>query len=122
MKEIKRQLIHASGVLTIVLIAWFGKIIAASFSLFIVIVFLILSQYKVFGKEFHNSILKNFERKGGYFRGAITFYLSSFVVILIFPDYAAIGGIAVLAIADSISTLVGYHFGKNRLFFNKNKT
>ena len=56
------------------------------------------------------------------FNGAILFYFSCFIVTMVFDTQAAIASIAVLALADSLSTLVGYYFGKHKLFVNKKKS
>jgi dolichol kinase len=52
-------------------------------------------------------------------RGAITFFAGTFIAILLFaPLYAALS-ILVLAVADSLATIVGYYAGKRALFKTK---
>lgn len=111
MLEVRRQLVHATGIFIILIIAWFSKYVAALLSLLIVFLFFILSRHRQKLKP----LLNKFERRGEIFKGAMNFYIGTFLTTLIFNETAAIAGIVVLSIGDSISTLVGKHFGKHKI-------
>jgi dolichol kinase len=135
--EIKRQIVHAMGVFNILLIHLLNKTYAAVLMFLIAVAFLFLGEYRknkekyklVRSKkldEFEDVIedeFKTYERKKELpFHGAITFFFGSFLATILFDSYIAIASIAVLALADSLSTLVGYYFGKHKLPINKNKS
>ena len=63
-----------------------------------------------------------YERSGEYLKGAATFFLGVFLATIIFPINIAVAAIAVLTAADSISTLIGKTYGKNKLPINKKST
>jgi dolichol kinase len=135
--EIKRQTVHALGIFTIVLIHLFGRSISALIMLLISVTLLILGEYrrnkenykikkiKVLD-EFEDIVedeFKTYERKTELpFRGAIIFYMGCFLVTFLFQPNIAIASIAVLALSDSSSTIVGYFFGKHKLPINKKKS
>lgn len=135
--EIKRQVIHAMGIFTIVLIYVFGRWYAGLLMLAASIGFLFLGEYRKNRKkykllnskhldEFEEIIedeFKTYERKYELqFQGIISFCLGFFLVAVLFETYIVIASIAVLAMADSLSTLVGYFFGKHKLPINKKKS
>ncbi len=135
MLEVKRQCVHALGVFIILLIQIFGKWIASLLLFFSLVFLFIFAEYRKRKHLFRISRpleeiesiveneIKSYERPYELpFKGAITFLLGSFLSVLIFKPYASIAAIAVLALADSISTLVGYYFGKHKLPINKKKT
>jgi len=67
--------------------------------------------------------VKNYERSEELpFKGAIMFYTGCFLSIALFQANAAIASITILAIADSLSTLVGKFYGKHKLPINKEKS
>lgn len=136
--EIKRQLVHASGIFLIVLISFFGR--AVTFLVIVAILFVLTSWalYRInksiikqfFRSKFIEKIdtlveseISNYERSEEFpFKGAIHFYTGSLIALVLFNPIIAAAAIAVLAIADSISTLVGRGFGNHKLPINKNKT
>lgn len=135
--EIKRQVVHAMGILNILVIHLLDKTYAALFMLSVAIAFLFMGEYRKNKKkykllkskqldEFEDVVedeFKTYERgKETPFHGAITFYFGSFLATILFEPYIAIASIAVLALADSLSTLVGYYFGKHKLPINKKKS
>jgi len=135
--EIKRQTIHALGVFTILLIQIFEKWYGALIMLLISIIFLILGEYRKNKEkykllkikpldEFEDILedeFKTYERKKELpFNGAIMFYLGCFIVTVLFQPYIAIASITVLALSDSLSTLIGHFLGKHKLFINKKKS
>jgi len=149
-KELRRQLVHASGIALVPLAFLFGKTFVGSASLIFAFAIFILAEHmnnnmkriskknanegalkSVHDKSAHNSfqtisnsthsIFQKFERSGGNYRGAFYFYLSSAVSLFLFPLQIAMLSIAVLALGDSFSTAAGI-FGKRRIFYNRKKT
>jgi dolichol kinase len=135
--EIKRKVVHALGVFAILLIQIFGKNNAAIILFFITISGFLLAEYRKNRDkyklvrikpidEFEEKVedeFKTMERKRTLpFKGAIEFGLGCFLATILFSETVAIACIAVLALSDSISTLVGYYFGKHKLPINSKKT
>jgi len=135
--EIKRKVVHALGVFAILLIQIFGKSNAAFIMLAATIAGILLAEYRKNKKkykiikikpvdEFEDFIedeFKTLERPNALpFKGAIEFGLGCFLATILFSENVAIACIAVLALADSSSTLIGYYFGKHKLPINKKKT
>ena len=134
--ELRRQLAHAAGIFTVPVIFYFGKFWSLIFLGAVVLAFTLLAAYKLektrrnknflleefaaIENFFEEKIYKNFERKESFpMRGAIMFYLGAFLTLLIFSEQIAAAVIAVLAIGDSVSTLVGKNFGRHKIFEKK---
>ena len=134
--ELRRQLAHAMGIFAVPVILYFGKFWSLLLLAAIAIFFFILAAYKlekirrkkIFLLEefsaienfFEEKIYKKFERKESFpMKGAILFYFGSFLTLLIFSEQIAAAGIAVLAIGDSVSTLIGKKFGRHKISGNK---
>jgi dolichol kinase len=134
MGEIKRQFIHSLGVLTIVPLVYLGKSLTSIFVASIVCFLVFWSFYRRsnrFGTgrlwyEKFERFIRDYERHhethGIPLRGAITFFVGALITIALFPEGFAVAAIAVLAIGDSVSTLIGTEFGKHKLFFNRKKS
>ena len=135
--EIKRKIVHALGIYTILLIQIFGRINAALIMLFITIVGFLVAEYRKNRKkykiikikpidEFEEVVeneFKTVERRNSLpLKGAIEFGLGCFLAMILFNEIIAMACISVLALSDSTSTLVGYYFGKHKLPINKKKT
>lgn len=138
--ELKRQIIHAMGIFSIVVIYYLGKQLSILLLSLFVIFWISWSQYRVNKKRIKFSrwkIIKMIDEKAekfveGYERkterralplkGAIFFYLGALLVVIIFPTNIAMASIAVLALGDSLSTLVGRKFGKHKAPLNEHKT
>lgn len=135
--EIKRQIVHSLGVFNVLFILIFGSFYASLIMLVIAIGFILFGEYrktKLLSKILNiepikkvedvvDNGIKEYERLNELpLNGAVMFYLGSFLVTVIFEPWIAIASIAVLALSDSISTLVGYYFGKHKLFINKKKS
>ncbi len=140
-KEIKRQLAHLSGIGTIFFIYLMGKEITGLIALFISLYVFLLSIYvktkndlrkkmPVRVKEiekiedsFHE-LVDSAERENTKLRymGAVLFFLSIGLCLLIFPEKIAVISIIVLSVGDSFSTLIGVHFGKNKTRLNPKKS
>ena len=137
MLEIRRKIVHASGILTIFLILYLGKWNAAWIMLLAALSVLLLAEYrknrikyKIVKSEkldeFEEAIEKVFrehERPNTLpFQGATEFFIGCFFATVLFEPTIAIASISVLSLADSMSTLIGVHYGKHKLHINKNKT
>lgn len=147
-KELRRQLVHATGIVLVPLAFIFGKFFAGVASLTMAFAIFLLAEHRnnnmksiskrgdkqsisnnnsrksVFSDLFLNSIhfiFETFERSGENYRGAFYFYLASAVSLFLFSQEIAALSITVLALGDSFSTAVGI-FGKNRIFYNRKKT
>jgi dolichol kinase len=135
--EINRKFIHALGVFSILLIQVFGKNPAAVIMLFATIFGFLIAEYRKNRKkykiikikkldafeDFLEDGFKEIERPNSLiFKGAIEFGLGCTIATFAFSEKIAMACIAVLALADSLSTLVGYYFGKYKLPINKKKT
>lgn len=132
--EIKRQVVHASGILTILLIQIFGRFLSALMVLAIATAFWFAAYYRLHKKTIKLNMPKEIEKVEAFIyreferpkdfpmKGAITFYIGTFLAIAIFPQNISIPSIIVLALADSVSTIIGKFFGKHKLPVNRNKT
>jgi len=136
-RELKRQLAHLSGIFIVILLIYFGKFFTEILTFSILIGFIFLSIYKIkflrkskphfkFFGEIEKSFFEfidSFDRKEKIpYKGALTFFLSATIVILIFPLEISIISISVLCIYDSFATLIGSYFGKHKIFFNPRKS
>ncbi|MFP4045712.1 MAG: diacylglycerol/polyprenol kinase family protein [Candidatus Aenigmatarchaeota archaeon] len=142
-KEIRRQSVHFSGVLTAILAYYLGGFIVGLGALTLSMGILILSLWVERKEKIRNKMpfrvklfeeiedtfykkLNDFEReedlKERPYNGAFTFFLSIGTVFLVFPFQAAVIATLVLSVSDSLSTLVGVHYGKNSLPYNENKS
>jgi dolichol kinase len=137
MPEIRRKLVHASGIVIIFLILLIGKLWTSLLLLAATAVMLAIGEYRknkekykiIRSKkidEFEESMEKVFKEherpKQLPFKGAIEFLFGCFLVTFIFPPLIAMASVAVLSLADALSTLIGMYFGKHRLPVNKKKT
>jgi len=137
MLEIRRKLVHATGVFTIFLILWLGKWIASFLILLTASVFLIMGEYrknrnkyKIIKsekidefEEFLENGFKEYERPNTLpFKGATEFFVGCFFAAIIFEPSVAIAAISVLSLADAISALIGSYYGKHKLPLNKKKS
>ena len=130
--EILRQLVHLSG-LAFIPIAWAaGQIAASAIFLLIAFWFLIYSEH-VLSRErsSKNHITRMESRLRGFalifvrretkrpFAGAFFFYAGLGLAFLLFPLSIATAAGAVLAISDSLSTIIGMRLGRHKLLGKK---
>ncbi len=137
MLEIKRKIVHASGVFTIFLILWLGKWNTA------LVVFLIALMLFLFGgyrknkdkykiikskkldefEKFIESSFNEYERPNtSPFQGATEFFVGCFFATILFEPRIAMAAISVLSLADATSTLIGSYYGEHKIPINKKKT
>ena len=136
--EINRQLIHVCGLLTIFPILFLERQITIAILGGIVLLLVILALYRLnrprarklifieqlsaFENWFERQILKYERPKEFPLRGAIYFYLGAFTAFYFFAPLIAAGAVAVLALADSLATMVGKFLGSHKLPINKQKS
>jgi dolichol kinase len=128
--ETKRQLVHMSGTLFPFYILYVGLGVSVSTFLFLLVAGLIISYGYKKGVRFPviSEIVDSTEREGVIDefpgKGALTFFLGSFLVLLLFGSNlnVACAAIIILALGDSVATLVGRKYGKHKLFYNPEKS
>jgi dolichol kinase len=126
--EIMRQLVHMSGLLFILLAQFMDKAMAGLLFLLIALFFLAYSEHVSRCEKNRKSLLSKIEcrirgmafwleRKDSRkpFTGAFWFYTGIGLAFLIFPLRAASAAGVVLAVSDSLSTVIGVRFGRHRL-------
>ena len=130
MFELRRQAVHAAGILSILPLLLFGKWIGAAATGAVFAVFLIWAMWRhnrhgpatginKLAESFATGYERSAERP---LMGAITFYAGATVAVLLFDDGIAAAAFAVLALADAFSTIVGFYFGKHKLPVNPKKS
>ena len=125
--EIKRQLIHCSGIIFSILI-FFSRGLAFVLALSAFLFLFLYAYYRSFGikskmLEKKISLVERREEKRIFpFRGALYFFFSIMLCILLFPVNVASAAIAVLAIPDMLSTIVGIRYGRHKFFVNEVKS
>lgn len=132
MNEIFRQLVHMSGLVFIALAFFTGKIFAGILFMLAALFFLLYSEYVSKCEKNHSTLLSRlecrlrdfafmFERKDikRPFAGAFWFYFGAGLAFLLFPLSAASAAAAILAISDSLSTIIGKKFGRHPVLGKK---
>ncbi|MBU1197649.1 phosphatase PAP2 family protein [Candidatus Micrarchaeota archaeon] len=127
-KEWKRQAFHAAfGIAVIALVfvlEWETVLLLLIAGLFFGGITLNASMLKI-NTSIIDRLVHLFERKSAPFPGKGAFYyLTGVLVLLTFSRTLEFGlaGIAILAIADALSTLIGIHLGKHALAWNPSKS
>lgn len=124
MKELLRQLIHASGVF-IVILSYFTSpeylIILVTLGLFLAIILFELD--KKYHLPFFSYIFRRCKRKDDE-RGFIYFFIGILLTLIIFKFNMPVANAAILILlfGDSASTIIGRKFGRRRMPFTKDKT
>lgn len=133
--EVSRQLVHLCGFLLVLVAQFTGGPFVAFYSFIVAIVLFIYSeiitrqQKRLHGildrmESFVRDALTRLERKEvpRPFVGAIWFFFSFGIIFYFFPmepyNIASVLGL-ILAIGDSLSTLIGLHFGRHIITGNK---
>jgi dolichol kinase len=131
-QEILRQLVHMSGLLFIALAQFIGKILVGVLFMLTALFFLLYSEHVRKCVKDHSTLFSRieckmrdfalfFERKGAPrpFAGAFWFYFGAGLAFLLFPLGPASAAGAVLAVSDSLSTIIGKGFGRHALIGKK---
>ena len=117
--EIKRQIFHIYLGLTLIFLI--HKDILNWFSLLLIITFGALVSFisAKINIPVISWFLDNFERpevrKKFPGKGALSFFIGVFLVVLLFPKDIALASIMILTLGDSISHLIGKYFGKTKI-------
>lgn len=124
--EFRRQIGHLVIGLSIVALLYFKIIDSAILAMIVAgggIISLILKRKKI---PVLTRLLETFERKEDleHFPGKGSFFLvlGATFATLIFPEMIALGAITIMAVGDSIATLIGKYVGKIRFPFHKEKS
>jgi dolichol kinase len=140
-REICRQFIHLSGIGAVFFAYSYGSLATGIGALFLCFSFFFFSFYIRWKEKIRerlpirvkkleqledsvHELVNSFERESAEtnYMGAILFFLAIGAILLIFPFKIAILSIIVLSVGDSLSTLVGVHFGKHRTKINPKKS
>jgi dolichol kinase len=139
-RELARQIVHFSGVIVIYFLYTLGKNFTLLILSFTLIFLIFLTLYKLSREKIKKciplrlrivkwieslffGIFDSLERQTGVpFHGAISFFLSITLILIIFPTNIVVASIIVLCVYDSIATLIGIHWGKHKLWFNPRKS
>lgn len=124
--ELRRQFVHFLGVLAVPVILFAGRETAVVVIGSLLLLLLAMSFYRA-RHRFRNDWLETFilkrERPGAFpLSGAVFFFMGAFCALLLFSQQNAAAAVAVLALGDSMSTVVGKMWGRHRLFLNKSKS
>ena len=123
-------MVHLSGVLFVALAQFTESLVASAAFFMIAVTFLLYSFYimreqtrltrllDAVDRKVRGTLMK-IERPGIPFQGAFWFYFSCGLVFLLFPKNIAITACLILAISDSLATLVGHHLGRKKFLGNK---
>ncbi len=111
---------HAVGIVFILLAYFMEKWMAIALFADIVIFFLLYGELvkttkkSIFGFRHH---FLRLERKGiRPFFGAFLFYLGCLIAFILYPTKIAVAACCILAIGDSLSTIIGMRFGKVKIY------
>jgi len=119
--ELRRQLVHAAGILVVPVILFMERQ-AATVTLGGILLLLIIMSFYRAKKKFQAKWLEDFvlkrERPGEFpLSGSVFFFLGTFCAFLLYQPLYAAAAAAVLALGDSASTVVGKLYGKHKLPF-----
>jgi len=128
--ETKRQLIHASGFFIAFYILWAGQIFSILTLWSIILVVILISEGYKRGIKLPliSKIIESAERheviEERPAKGAILFLVGSLTSIILFGKNMKIvsATIIILALGDSVSTLIGKNFGEHKIPYNKMKS
>lgn len=109
--ELKRQLVHLSAGLMLVAGLWLDLItetlmLVAFFSGLLLT--LLISRFHVpFFTSLFNNLERDYEKKGLRGKGFLFYLLGTTLAVILFPKDVSMAAIAILALGDSVSRLVG---------------
>ncbi len=120
MSETKRQIVHAAGILFIFfgffMEKWLAVILFADVVAFFFLYGELVKRYKpVMGFRKFVLFMERKKVRRPFF-GALLFYLGCFVSFVLFPTPIAAASCSILAIGDSLSTVIGLKFGKIKIY------
>ncbi|MFA6255019.1 MAG: hypothetical protein WC675_03220 [Patescibacteria group bacterium] len=115
-REEKRQGIHVLLFLFAFLLKYLSRFQAVGI-LFLLLFFTLFLVPKL---RIKSHLYRQFEKK--YSEGAILYFLTLLVLVLVFPPSIVAAAWAILALGDGMATLVGKNFRAKELAWNQNKT
>ena len=124
--ELRRQLVHFSGIFSVLIILFTERETATVMLGGILLLLLAMSFYRA-KHTFDNGWLETFvlkrERRGAFpLSGAVFFFFGTFCAFLLYTPIYSAAATAVLAFGDSTSTIAGKLWGRHKLPLNKNKS
>jgi dolichol kinase len=115
-----RNLFHFSGIIIPGCYILFDRMVTLFFALSIFLVCLTLDILRIRGRlqlGWAETCLKAHERHS--LSGSFFYTSAAFITVLVFERNVAIAALLVLCVSDPLSSLLGRHFGRVRLPFNK---
>jgi dolichol kinase len=129
MNELSRQAVHFSSLAFVLLAPFAGRLLISGFFLAVAFAFLAYSLHlrrlrKNWLSQMLDAVssffLDRFERKSAIsFMGAFWLFFSYGITFLLFPMAIALASCSILAVSDSISTIVGTSFGRHKTIGGK---
>ena len=117
--ELRRQSVHFSGILAVLVILFVERTAATIMLGGILMLLIILSFYRskrAFSSKWLEKFVLKRERPGVFpLSGAVFFFLGVFCAFLLYQPLYAAAATAVLAIGDSTSTVIGKLWGRHKL-------
>jgi len=130
--EIKRQMVHASGVFLLLPLVFFGRLTTSLLVSATIVILLLWGHYRkhhiytikplIKWERKIEKFVSEYERSVEIkqpFMGAITFFIGSLIAMTLFPIGTAVASISILSVGDSVSTLVGKMYGKHKWPYGK---
>jgi dolichol kinase len=118
--------VHALGLLSVPLILFVERTAATILLGGFLLLLIMLSFYRAkraFQAQWLETFVLKRERPGAFpLSGAVFFFLGTFCAFLLYSPIHAAAAVAVLALGDSVSTVVGKFWGKHKLPINKSKS
>ena len=112
-----RNLFHFSGIVIPIACLLFGKGAATTLSVLLFAASAVVEVMRMQGHlrlSFLEKNIKEKEKKGP--TGSFFFLLGSTLTLVFFSERAAVPALLILAVSDPVSSLIGRHLGKTRLF------
>ena len=124
MLEIRRQIVHSAGIGSIPAVLTVGVPLVLLGFVAQIAFFLSIGLYlRYYHTWWIERIVYTFERRNVFlFKGAITWAIGAGATLFLFPHNAAFAALAVLAIADAASTIIGKRWGTHKLRLNEKKS
>ena len=123
--ELRRQMAHALTGIALILLIKVGVVTPTVLAVVLVagtVAIILIRDYRIPGIS---HALRLFERARDmrFFpgRGAFFFVLGSLLALLLFERQIAIAGIAIMAVGDAVTTVIGIYFGRFKNPFNPEK-
>lgn len=122
MSEISRKIFHASsGIVIAALIYYLGPVFFESFAVCLIfgLIMIHLLKSKGYSIPIIDSVLNATGRGKDFGDMSLYFILGSFMAALFFDKTAVAVSVIVLAISDSLASLIGMNFGRHKIYGKK---